>query len=338
MAAVAGIYYSKEDNDFGFKGECFCLSGPEYEETLDGILRGYRVQAKNDGSGVFVVKTPLQEETLTINYIVAAGYHEITCMPSEQTFQQVLETTATDNMCIDIDTYAGLWKIDAAGSNTLLTANGYFWEPLTVDTFTPCQYATQVAESSGVVTMVTPGGDLEFNGGRIRTGTDNYARVGKLGEHAGPNDYYDRQVFSNGTYGLVFAYEGGKFTGYIGPVKDDATKTSNWDRDHTVALNFGTALTSGDDTNGTACFLGEYEFSDSARKFVALGMKDKLYVGDYEESGPYQDVGNLTGELPTPTTPAPPPTGGGGGAGGGDDTGLMVALLLGLLGYALLKS
>jgi hypothetical protein len=56
MVAVAGIYYSEEDNDFGFKGECFCLSGPENGETLDGILRGYRVQAKNDGTGKFVVR------------------------------------------------------------------------------------------------------------------------------------------------------------------------------------------------------------------------------------------------------------------------------------------
>jgi hypothetical protein len=232
-----------------------------------------------------------------------------------------------------------LWKIDAAGSNTLFTANGYFWEPLTVDTFTQCQYATQITESSGDVKMESPGGDLEFNGGRIRTNSDNYDRVGKLGEHAGPTTYYDRRVFANGTYGLVFAYEDGKFTGYIAPVKDDATKTANWDRDNTVAVNFGTALTFGDDTNGTACFIGEYAFPDSARRFTALGMKNKMYVRAYEKSGPYQEAGTLDGVLPTPTTPSPPSGGGGGGGGGGgDDTGLMVALLLGLLGYALLKS
>jgi hypothetical protein len=40
---------------------------------------------------------------------------------------------------------------------------------------------------------------------------------------------------------------------------------------------------------------------------------------------------------PTPWSPTPGPSGGGGGGGGGDNTGLMVALLLGLLAYALMK-
>jgi hypothetical protein len=336
MAVLAGIYFNKDDNDGGFKGECFCLSGPENAESLDGILRGYRVTAKNDGKGMFVVKTPLQEETLTIS--LDSGVHEITCAPSGSTFQQMLVTTDTENMCIDIDTYAGLWRVNP-GVETLLTANGYYWVPTTVDTFTPCRYATKVTETGGVVTMASAGGDLEFNGGQILGFSKDYDRVGKLGERAGPNDYYDHQVFSNGTYGLVFAYESGVFTGYVGPFKDDATKTANWDRDKTVAVNFGTALTFGDETNGTACFLGEYAYTGSARMFAALGMKDKMYVQAYEYHGSYQDVGLLDGVLPTPTTPSPPSGGGGGkGGGGGDDTGLMVALLLGLLGYALLKS
>jgi hypothetical protein len=190
--------------------------------------------------------------------------------------------------------------------------------------------------------MASSGGDLEFNGGQIVTDSTNYDRLGKLGERAGPTAYYDRQVFANDNllqrYGLVFSYEDGEFTGYVGPFKDDPTKTSNWDREKTVKVNFGTALTFGDDTDGTACFLGEYPYPDSARRLAALGMKDKMYVQAYEKSGAYKDVGTLDGELPTPTTPAPPPSGGGGGGGGDDKSGLMVALLLGLLGYALLKS
>jgi hypothetical protein len=332
---AAGIYYHKEDNDFGFKGECFCLSGPENNETLDGILRGCRVNAKNDGTGKFVVRTPLQEETLTVAYDEGPKTYQITCTPSLQLFEQVLETTATENMCIDIDTYAGLWRAEP-GDDTILTANAYYWVPTTVDT--ACQYATKITQdtSTGIVTMETPGENLEFQSGKIVNTT--YKRVGKLGERAGPNDYYDRRVFSNGTYGLVFAYESGVCTGYVGPVKGDATQTANWDRDNTVAVNFGTALTFGDETNGTACFIGEYAHTDSVRRFSALGVKNKLYVGNWEETGSYQEAGTLTGELPTPTTPSPPSGGGGGGGGGGDDTGLMVALLLGLLGYALLKS
>jgi len=336
MAGSEGIYFITADQPL--TGDCFCVSAGKVsgQRRVEGILRGQHVESLSS-SAVFVVSTAGYEETITL--VDESGW-KLKCEPSKKVYPQVLAAAA--GTCVGVK-LTGLWE---AGKSDLplLVANGYFMADITSSA--AALVASKITEDSSTkaLTMETSAGDTvvwkptgdEFDYTPAKGGASSsraYTQIGRLGVLAGDHTNYDNVVYANGTTGLIIAYNGLHAIAFWAPVTGDILDGTNWDVSKSTVAYLGTALTG----QHSSVFLGEYGTRDNPQIAAITAVAtdaDKLTVYNGPVKGAFTRAGLLTKPIPIPSPDDP----GKDKKKDDDDSGLFVALLLGLLGYALLKS
>jgi len=333
-----GIYFGKDDVvTNSFTGECFCLQG----DTLEGLLRGTHVKAKQGADGTFTVTTA-QGFSESISITGTSGSYSLQCAKSKEGFQQVLESTAASNMCIGMK-YTGLWvnKADAKSTMPILAANGY-WQRFgespvigkAVSLNAPPTVLTLDGEGSTVPQL---NWDLTGKGDMVSAdssgGGEDMAQIGALGTkmlEPGKTLYNGIAFEGSGpkgeAWGLLVLFGDKNYAVFMAPVTGDVQDVKNWDEKKMINAILATALVS----NTHTLFLGEWGTKDEPKNFVAKSVDgNTLEISKGPATGHFVRKGPINS--PFPGQPGEKKK-------KDDDSGLFVALLLGLLGYALVKS